>query len=147
MKGFYFVPVIYFKYGESPVVWSTAKMCRAACFPAFINQHFCFPVYLTSLKSSFWLELLLWVFFIGNLWVITSSHLCPFGFDRMFCCKHFSNKSFFTGFSFKVKSCLCYVNCAQINSVWWLLLASGQMKTGKEGNVVSTNPSAECQRS
>ncbi|KAM4548121.1 microtubule-associated serine/threonine-protein kinase 3 isoform 5-T5 [Odontesthes bonariensis] len=35
----------------------------------------------------------------------------------------------------------------QINLVGYLLLVSGQMKTGKGDSVVSTNPSVECQRS
>lgn len=35
----------------------------------------------------------------------------------------------------------------QINLVCSPLFVSGQMKSGKEGNIVSTNPSAECQRS
>lgn len=41
---------------------------------------------------------------------------------------------------------LCKIN-PQINLVCCLLRVSGQMKSGKGGSIVSTNPSAECQRS
>lgn len=44
---------------------------------------------------------------------------------------------------FETKACVCHAK----RTLTLIEFAVGQMQTGKEGNIVSTNPSTECQRS